>query len=166
MKKFVLLLVCAFLFTATQAQNAKEKYDAGFIRTAIMDGLTEVQLGRMAQTNGSSQQVKDYGRMIVNDHSRTNAELNSLAKRKDITLPEEPGSSMQAAMDKLSALKGSDFDRAFMSAMVENHLREINLYKAETYKGEDPDVRNWAARKNPVLQKHLEWAQRISKALK
>jgi hypothetical protein len=50
--------------------------------------------------------------------------------------------------------------------MVENHLREINLYKAETYKGEDPDVRNWAAHKNPVLQKHLEWANRIKKTLK
>ena len=166
MKKLFLFLVCSCLFLTVNAQSNKEKYDAGFIRTAIMGGLMEVQLGRMAQTNGSSQQVKDYGRMIVNDHSRTNAELNSLAKRKNVSVPESAGTSMQAAMDKLSALRGSDFDRAFMNTMVENHLREINQYKAETYKGEDPDVRNWAAHKNPVLQKHLDWAERIKKALK
>jgi putative membrane protein len=166
MKKMFLFLACSCLFFIVNAQNPKDNYDAGFIRTALMGGLMEVQLGRMAQTNGASQQVKDYGRMIVNDHSRTNAELNSLAKRKNIASPENPESTMQATMDKLSLLKGGEFDRAFMNIMVENHLREINLYKAETYKGKDPDVRNWAARKNPVLQKHLDWAERIKKALK
>ncbi|HTM66837.1 MAG TPA: DUF4142 domain-containing protein [Flavipsychrobacter sp.] len=165
MKKLFLFLLCCCLFITVNAQS-KEKYDAGFIRTAIMDGLMEVQLGRMAQTNGASQQIKDYGRMVVNDHSRTNAELSSLAKRKDVNIPEEVGSNLKSEMDKLSSLRGDQFDRAFINTMVENHLREINLYKAETYKGEDPDVRNWAAHKNPVLQKHLEWANRIKKALK
>ncbi|MGL1585774.1 DUF4142 domain-containing protein, partial [Vibrio parahaemolyticus] len=43
--------------------------------------------GTLAQNKGSSQAVKDFGAMMVKDHSAANDKLKSIAAGENVTLP-------------------------------------------------------------------------------
>src|SRR5688572_7111772 len=50
----------------------------------------EIRLGQLAQRNGASATVKQYGARLVRDHSAADARVTALAKKLGITLMERP----------------------------------------------------------------------------
>ena len=72
----------------------------------------EVKLGQLAEQNGSSAAVKEFGSRMVKDHTRLNAELSATAKSVDLTVPDTISSEQQAEYDKLAMVKGTKFDTA------------------------------------------------------
>jgi len=75
--------------------------DQHFMMKAAQGGMAEVQLGKLATQNASSQAVKDFGQKMVDDHSKANDELKGLAARKNVTLPTSLDPQDQATMDRL-----------------------------------------------------------------
>lgn len=65
-----------------QFEDNKKENDAEFAVAAADGGMLEVQLGKLAQTNGASNEVKMPGEMVVTDHTKSNDELIALATRK------------------------------------------------------------------------------------
>ncbi len=143
-------------------EDTKIEDDTKFAVNAADGGMLEVQLGKLAQTNGVSQSVKDLGKMMESDHAKANDELKSLAAQKNITLPASLSEKHQKTYDDLAAKKGADFDKAYADAMVSDHNDDIDEFKKEADKGKDADIKSWAAGKVPVLEHHLE----MSKATK
>lgn len=92
---------------------------------------SEIQLGKLAQQNGQSQDVKSYGEMLVKDHTAADQQVMAYAQRKGMKLASEPKpmndverktmAAQKAAMDKLQALKGAPFDSSFLAHMVGDH---------------------------------------------
>ncbi|MEI9920979.1 MAG: DUF4142 domain-containing protein [Bacteroidota bacterium] len=135
------------------------KDDAEFAVKAADGGMLEVQLGELAQSKGVSQQVKDFGKMLVEDHTKANEELKALAQTKNISLPTTLGEDCQKKYDDIASKSGKDFDQAFTDHMVKDHKKDIDLFKKEADKGDDPDLKSWAAGKVPTLQHHLDMAR-------
>ena len=135
--------------------------DAAFMTTAVRGGLAEVQLGQLAQRNGSSAVVKRFGQRMVEDHGRSNQEMMALAQRKEITPPSGVGAEHQRTYDDLAKLRGRAFDRAYAQAMVKDHQEDLRAYQDEAANGTDPDVKAFAARHVPLLQEHLRMAQSL-----
>ncbi|SDB61941.1 DUF4142 domain-containing protein [Belnapia rosea] len=135
--------------------------DAGFMTTATRGGLAEVQMGQLAQRNGRSPAVKRFGERMVADHSKTNQEMLALAQQKQITPPDSMGAQHQAIYDRLAGLRGREFDRAYIQAMVEDHREDVQAFQTEAQDGTDPDVRAFAQRHLPVLQEHLRMVERM-----
>lgn len=133
--------------------------DQHFMMKAAQGGMAEVQLGKLATQNASSQAVKDFGQKMVDDHSKANDELKGLAARKNVTLPTSLDAKDQATMDRLSKLTGAAFDRAYMRDMVADHKKDIADFQREASSGADPDVKTWASNTLPTLQQHLQLAQ-------
>jgi predicted outer membrane protein len=74
--------------TGTQTGMANmSSQDRNFLMNAAMDGLMEVELGRMATQQGASDAVKQFGQRMVDDHTKSNTELITLATSKGMTLP-------------------------------------------------------------------------------
>lgn len=142
------------------------KKDAEFAVKAASGGMMEVELGNLAMTNGSSQQVKDFGQSMVSDHSKANDELKALAASKNITLPTTPNADMQKKIDDLKKKQGRDFDKAYIDLMVDDHNEDVDEFQKEGDKGNDPDLKSWAAGKVPVLQHHLQMAKDAQSALR
>ena len=92
--------------------------DAMFIRTAAMDGMAEVEHGRLAGQNATNDEVKQFAQRMVGDHGKADDELKGLASGKNVTLPTELDAKHKAMQDKLSKMKGAAFDRAYMARMV------------------------------------------------
>jgi putative membrane protein len=159
---FCLLLVSTCLF-AFAPQNSNP--DTKFVRKAAMGGMMEVSLGRLAQTNGSSQGVKDLGTMMVNDHSAANTELTNLANSKNIAVPLTMEKAMQNQVARLSNLTGSAFDREYVNLMVKDHRKDIAEFKLEAKNGKDADIKSWAKGKIPTLQTHLQHAMDLQKSI-
>jgi putative membrane protein len=142
---------------AMQQQLAQEDID--FAKKAAGDGMAEVELGRLAQQKAESDPVKQFGQRMVEDHSKANDELKSIAQTKGIDLPQELPPEAKQAYDDLQQKSGHDFDQTYMDLMVEDHQKAIDLFQQEAKSGKDPDLKNFAEQTLPTLQEHLRLAE-------
>jgi putative membrane protein len=133
--------------------------DETFVAKAARGGMAEVELGKMAADKATSDAVKKFGQRMADDHGKANDELKSLAKSKNITLPSDIGPEHKAVHDRLMKLSGAAFDQAYMKAMVNDHVKDVNEFKMEYKAGKDPDVKAWAGKTLPTLEEHLKMAR-------
>jgi putative membrane protein len=131
---------------------------------AAMGGNAEVEMGKLAQENASNPRVKNFGDMMVKDHSAANDDLKTVARKKNVTLPADIGKHQQHK-DDLSKKKGADFDKAYMKMMVDDHKEDIDAFEKAANSSTDPDVKNFASEKLPILRKHLDSAKAIQESL-
>jgi putative membrane protein len=114
------------------AQSQLDTADRMFMDKAAQGGMAEIQLGQLAVQKGSSQSVKDFGGRMVTDHSRANDRLRNIASEKSVTLPGSLEAKDQALYDRLSGLSGDAFDRAYMQAMLRDHVRDVADFRKES----------------------------------
>ncbi|MEO8569648.1 MAG: DUF4142 domain-containing protein [Ginsengibacter sp.] len=137
---------------------------ADFAVKAADGGMMEVQLGEYASKNASDKSVKDFGSMMVKDHSKANDELKSLATSKNIALPVTVGDDKTNMMNDLMKNKGKDFDKAYMNKMVDDHKEDVDMFQKAADNSKDSDIKAFAAKILPTLQKHLTEAEAIVKS--
>lgn len=142
------------------------KEDAQFAVAAADGGMLEVELGKLAQSNASSQLVKDFGNKIIEDHSKANEEMKAIALSKSITLPEALSESNLKKVDKLSKKTGEEFDKDYIDLMVSDHKEDISAFEKEAEKGNDAEIKTYASGKLPTLKHHLQMAEEAKEALK
>jgi putative membrane protein len=140
--------------------------DQAFVMAAAQGGMAEVELGKLASEKGSRDDVKKFGQRMVDDHSKANAELKTLAQNKNITLPSEIGPKEKALRDNLLKLSGDAFDRTYMQAMVEDHTKVVREFRMESKAGKDADIKAWAAKTLPTIEEHLRLAQDVNRAIR
>jgi putative membrane protein len=130
-----------------------------FSSAAAQGGLTEVELGRLAVQKASNPAVKSFGQRMIEDHSRANDELKTIATKKNIALPQDLNSDQKTMKDKLSSLVGADFDKQYMSDMVKDHEADAKEFENQANKGTDADIKAFAAKTLPMIQRHLQMAR-------
>ena len=128
---------------------------------AAMGGMMEVELGRVAAQKGSSDAVKQFGQRMVDDHSKANEELMSVATSKGITLPTTLDAKHQGHVTKLSSLSGAEFDRSYSKMMLSDHTKDAAAFQKQSNKGADPDLKAFAAKTLPIIQEHLQMAKTL-----
>jgi putative membrane protein len=118
----------------------------------------EIQLGRLAQQNGLSQDVKSYGEMLVRDHTAADERLMSYAQQKGFKLSEpKPMNDVErkamdaerASMEKLRVLKGQPFDASLLASMVGGHDMALGKLMAAQQNVTDAGM-------TPLLQQHTQ----------
>lgn len=63
----------AIFASAASAANAPRMSPAAsntFVTKAVQGGMAEVELGNLAQQNAANEQVKEFGRRMVKDHTK------------------------------------------------------------------------------------------------
>jgi putative membrane protein len=155
-------------FSAASAQDhAKSGSGAGgadqhFAMEAAQGGMAEVQLGNLAKDHASGDAVKQFGQKMVDDHSKANDQLKSVASQSGVTLPTDIGAKHQAELDRLSKLNGAAFDRAYMQLMVRDHRKDVADFQKEANSGKDANLKKFASETLPTLQMHLQMAQQAA----
>ena len=146
----------------TNAAKPAMGADTTFMKTASMDGMAEVEHGRLGAQNAASSDVKQFAQRMVDDHGKANAELKSLASQKNVTLPAELDAKHKAMQDKLSKLNGPAFDSAYMAHMAAAHKEAVTLFQREAKTGKDAETKAFAEKTLPTVQEHLKMAQDLS----
>ncbi|SEU39977.1 putative membrane protein [Myxococcus fulvus] len=131
----------------------------------------EVQMGRLAQKNGASQAVKDFGARMEREHGQADENLLAYVKSKNLTLEERKADStlaqaMQeaehATMKKLEALQGTPFDRAYLADMVGDHDMDIaKVMAAQQQFASNTALKSLLDNLLPQLQQHRQAAYRL-----
>jgi len=152
--------------TSTSSVNTQPLDDATrkFITEATSGGNLEVKLGNIAQTNGSNPRVKEFGAMMIKDHTDATNQLKGIAQSLNVPVSDSLSKMHQGHVDMLSKKKGKAFDKAYMSMMVNDHKKDIKEFEKAS-KGSNTTVSNFASQTLPVLNKHLDSAQAINKKL-
>jgi putative membrane protein len=136
--------------------------DAAFLTDAMKGDNSEVALGKIAQSKGASQGVKDLGAMLVTDNGAHKTEVATLASQDSVPATDDLTGEAKTLETKLNGLSGAAFDKAFVDAAVENHQKDIAKYEAQAKSG-DPQTAALANKTLPVLKKHLASAKALQK---
>ena len=140
--------------------------DKDFAVLAAQGGMAEVALGNLAQQQGLSSKVKDFGKKLADEHSKANDELTQIASREGITLPSGMDTKQQQTVERFSKLSGAQFDREFLKDAVNDYTEDIEEFKKEVSQGTDPALRDFASKHVSVLHDHLEMALNAQKSAK
>ncbi|GFO54176.1 membrane protein [Geomonas sp. Red276] len=155
----VSLLVFGGMVLTAQGADKLTSSEKAFIKDAASGGDMEAELGKMAQANGSAQEVKDFGKRMETDHTKAGAELKALAAQNNLQLPAQMERKDKAMVDKLSKYTGAEFDKKYMHAMVKDHKKDVAKFKAASKKAKDPALKQWIDKTLPTLEEHLELAK-------
>jgi putative membrane protein len=153
----------------TQSQSAMQQssqqlsnQDKEFARNAYESNLKEIKLGQLAEQQASSNEVKEYAREMVNDHTSSNDQLKQIAESKGIDLPSDVQITEQ---DQLSTLTGSEFDRQFLEHQKSAHEQAISMYENQAQQGQDPDLKSFASNQLDKLRQHEDRANTLMSSL-
>lgn len=140
----VAIAIILFVGRTTTADPLLATADRDFILNAAQCGLAKVKLGELASQRGRRADIKEFGRLMVQEHTAMNVELAALAMQKGVRLPASLDAKHQALVDQLSALTGDEFDKAYLAAMLNEHQHSAQGVKAEPVATKDADIKSFA----------------------
>jgi putative membrane protein len=150
----------------TSMRGGAMQEEGDFIKDAASGGMMEVELGRYAEKSAQNPRVKKFGAMMVRDHSKANDELKSIVTKKNMQFMPAMDDKTHDKMTDVMKKQGADFDKDYMDLMVDDHQKDVDRFKKEAEKNEDPDLKAWAAKTLPTLLMHLDSAKAIQGSLK
>jgi putative membrane protein len=143
-----------------QAQNVRA--DSSFISEVNTSNDVELRLARLAQSKASADVVKRFAQRMVTDHSSMQREWANVTSQSGARISAAANPQMQGQISRLERLSGSNFDRAYMTAMVQNHQQALNTFETRGRMTQSAEVRSLVARGLPSLQEHLTLARQIA----
>ncbi len=138
------------------AKKMAKSADTTFAMKAAQGGMAEVQMGKLAADKATNPDVKAFGQQMVDDHSKANDDLKSVAAKEGMTLPADMDAKQQATYNRLQKLSGANFDRAYVKDMVMDHQEDVKEFQKEANNGKDDQIKSFASGTLPVLQGHLD----------
>lgn len=170
-------------------RTAVHDSEKDFINKQLADGEAEVELGRMASQKAVNPEVKRFAQMIVDDHTKAGAELKQVVAKYNVDTADQSKDldKHKDAMDRLSKLRGSEFDKEYVKAMVDDHENAVDSLESrvdstaslkdkitdkdskdtqvvpeKTDNAVAASVNEWAAQALPVVRHHLDEAKAIN----
>lgn len=140
--------------------GAVSSQDRKFVMMAAMSDMFEIESSRLALERATSDHVKQMAQQLIDDHTRTSGELMPLAQARGLTPPAQLDSKHAAMLTRLRGLSGAEFEREYVRhAGVKAHEDAVKLFRDQSRKGRDADLRAFAARTLPALEGHLQMAR-------
>lgn len=152
--------------TATSAPAAAAtpaSHAAQFLSDAIQTNNAEIKFGQAAQSMGYTQAVRDFGKMLVDDHTKANGQATQLAQSMNVVVPTGVKPDDMAAYNMATSMSGAGFDKDFAADMVKGHQKAIDMFQKEADSSDPAPVTDFAKQTLPTLKKHLETAKSLQK---
>ena len=135
--------------------------DRAFMLKAASGGLYEVEVSKLAAGKAESADVKKYASMLVDDHTKANAELTALAEARGVKLPAQPPADKRERLTRMGTMSGAAFDQAYVKQVgIGDHKADIALFEKAGRTGKDPEIKAWIDGRLPTLREHLAAAQK------
>jgi putative membrane protein len=135
--------------------------DQRFIKEAAEGGMAEVEFGKLAVQKAYSDDVKQFGQRMIDDHSKANNNLKQVASALGVNLPQHLSAKDEATKERLAKLAGDQFDKAYVRDMVKNHKADVAAFRTESSTGRDASLKSFAMQLLPTLRDHLKNAENI-----
>jgi len=150
---------------AKPAEDATNNQDKLFVRQIAVGNRAEVEFGKLAQSKGTSQGVKDFAKRMQGDHSNSLDRAMKAGRPARMDIPKDLDAEHKRIRDELNQLSGPDFDKAYLTAQMQDHQKTANLLLWQLSYGQNEALLNYSKETLPVVLEHLEHAQREYAAL-
>jgi putative membrane protein len=146
------------------ASGKLDKADQKIVMHLAQANMAEIEEARLAQSKSQNDQVKNFAKQMIDDHTKALDEVKALAANRGVTLPTDLDKTHKAKADKLGNLSGDAFDRAYLKdAGVADHKKAQSMLRQAQGKARDPDVKALVARILPTVEQHLNSVQQLQK---
>ena len=136
-----------------------------FLQKAAEGQQAEIALGQLASERAGSDQVKEFGALMIEDHRKAGEEIRQLASKEGVALPTELTGRYRDKREQFARLSGHDFDQAYIRYMLRDHRHDVKEFERNVRAIKDPQVQQWAEGTLPILKQHLRHAQQIAKSI-
>jgi putative membrane protein len=143
------------------ASNTANIQDTKFAQLMAEDSLAKVVLGKMANAKAQRNEVKQFARRVVQDHSKIGGELKRLAKHTNISLSHNLEPVDVVVKQQLDRLSGGAFDMAYVRDQLFAHKKAIIMLKYELTEGKNSAIQKLAAESLPIVIAHLRMAREL-----
>lgn len=157
--------------------------DVNFVRDVTDLNNTEIDLSRLAAERSTNAEVKKFAEMTISDHTAAGDKLTSIASQNSIdNAPKDKDvNKTNDERAKLEKKQGTDFDKAYIDAMIDGHDKLLSKLGSRVDKDKadknqvvpeksdnavTQNVNQWAADTYPTTKAHLEQAKSLKDALK
>jgi putative membrane protein len=140
--------------------------DAEFIRDVGADNTMMVQLAELAQDKAQDREIREYATREARDHERLQNQWTAVVQRNGMaSYKPGMGSNHREKVDLLKKQKGKNFDRVYMTLMIQQHTDEVSYWQKEGRASKSTQVRNLVNNGLPTLQQHLADAERLGRKI-
>jgi putative membrane protein len=150
--------------TADTAAAKPSPVDGLFAREAAEMNKAEIEIGQHAAKNATTPAVKAFAQKMIDDHTAAGEKLKTIADSMDVSLPDSMDKAHSTFEDSLDSLKGADYERAYVQAMVTDHAMAIALFDDEAKNGNNAQLKQFAQETLPTLQAHQAEAIKLNGA--
>ncbi len=158
----IVLAVTMLSFVTTNCAESENEKTKIFLTEMTDARLMDREEGMQAVTKGTTDEIKQYGQLMIDDQTYLLKELAILAATKNIMLPKEISEEKRDGLDGLKEKSGTDFDKKFISMICIDHKRDVKKFK-KAAKGDDAEVSAFASKHLPMIESHLEKVKQIEK---
>jgi putative membrane protein len=161
------VLLVLFLGSACE-QDTEEPLNAQdqtFVTETVQGNRAEIEIGQLAADKSGTLPVKEFGRLMVNDHGVAQSDLKIITDGKNLEFRDELDAEHLDLRNKLLVLDGYDFDTAYINSQIRDHRRTITRFETELKNGKDQQLKDYANKHLSHIRKHLEDAITIAGSL-
>ncbi len=133
--------------------------DKQFAQVTAVRALMEVQLGRKALEMSTRPDVKAVAHLMIEDYTKWGEGMQKAAAYLKISLPAEPDAKRKAEVDRICALSGPAFDKAYLSEVIHLQNKALTVTQFEAANAGVTGFRHWAGVMVPKLQDEIKAAR-------
>ena len=155
------MLVMLLAGTVVRAQDTTSS-DKKFVKDALEGSLAEVNYAKLALEKSKDKNVTEFATKMVHDHEMLIAEMKPLARKMGVKVPTGPPIADHAKYMELKMKSGTDFDRAYVEAMVKDHNQDLQDFIDEQNKTQNPELKSAVEKGEGVIREHTEMIDKIA----
>jgi len=149
--------------TKSEDDSKLDRSDRKMLQDLAQGNMAEVDAGKMALEKSQSADVKKFAQQMVDDHGSALADVQALARAKNVTLPDGAGAMAKTKATALKALSGNLFDKEYAKRSgVGDHESTVKLLQKMQKDGKDADLKALAGKMLPAVEHHLEMARELA----
>jgi putative membrane protein len=142
---------------------AVEVPDRDFVSRTLQSGMAEIQLGQLAVEKSSSEDVKEFSRKMVEDHETVDDQMEWAAQHMGVRLPSGFSKKNKELIAKLQRLSGTEFDNAYIVAMVKDHKNDEAEFRERDLQSQNPNLKRLVQVESPLIEQHLQTIEQIAR---
>jgi putative membrane protein len=146
---------------STANADPKVKADSKFIREVTADNMLEVTLAQLAERKAENSEVRQFAQRMVADHNKLQNDWVSMATSNGLNFKTGFGKNHRKKLDQLQKLSGKEFDRTYMTLMIQDHKDYVDYFRKEGRAANSAQVRNLVSAGLPTLEQHWSMAKQV-----
>jgi len=147
------------------AQSSGADADAKFLTKVVPSIAASVQIIEYEVKNTSDAKVKDFAERVLKQHQGSVQTASEHAKRLNVPVDADGSKESKEMLDKLSKLKGTELDVAFLEWLSHIH-HDATVFENEVKNGADAELKAYAKSSITAGNEHLKEARELLAELK